>query len=164
VDDQGNQIAGTRERTSEVLLHLQIYHELPEINAVCHAHPPHATAFAVVGVSPPTCVLPEIEIFIGRIPVARYDTPGSQGLAETILPHLRSKANTILLANHGAVACDKSLEQAYFHLERLDMYCRIVLLARQIGEIQRIPDEKMQELLQIKKRLGIDDPRLEPDT
>ena len=79
VDDDGNQIGGTWPKTSEVLLHLEIFHELPEINAVVHAHPPHATAFAVAGVELPTCVLPEVEIFIGRVPLAEYDTPGGKG-------------------------------------------------------------------------------------
>ncbi|MGC9455517.1 MAG: class II aldolase/adducin family protein [Phycisphaerae bacterium] len=161
VDDEGNQIAGSLPRTSEVLLHLQIYHEQPEVNAVCHAHPPHATAFAVAGLEVPTCVLPEVEIFVGQVPLAQYDTPGSQNLAETILPHLRNKANTILLANHGAVACDSTLQQAYWHLETLDMYCRILLLSKDLGGIRQLPEEKVRELLEIKKKMGIDDPRLE---
>ncbi len=160
VDDDGKQIGGSWPRTSEIKLHLEIFHELPEINAVAHAHPPYATAFAVAGVSIPSNILPEVEIFIGQVPLADYDTPGSKDFAETILPHLRNKANTILLANHGAVACDKSLEHAYFHLETLDMYCRILLLSREIGSIRQLPDQKVRELLEIKKKMGISDPRL----
>lgn len=161
VDDKGKQIGGSWKRTSEIMLHLEIFHELPEINAVCHAHPPHATAFAVAGVPVPSCILPEVEIFIGQVPIAQYDTPGSKDFAETILPHLRNKANTILLANHGAVACDKNLEHAYFHLETLDMYCKILLLSKQVGNVQVLPDQKVRELLDIKKTLGIGDPRLD---
>lgn len=161
VDDSGKQIGGSKPRTSEILLHLEIFHELPEINAVVHAHPPYATAFAVAGIEPPTGVLPEVEIFIGRTPIAAYDTPGSKDFAQTILPHLRNKANTILLANHGAVACDKSLEHAYFHLETLDMYCKILMLSRELGAVRQLPDDKVKELLSIKKRMGIADPRLE---
>lgn len=163
VNDAGEQIGGTWPRTSEILLHLEIFHEMPEINAVAHAHPPHATAFAVAGVEVPTCILPEVEILIGQIPLADYDTPGGKDFAETILPHLRRKANTILLANHGAVACDKSLEQAYFHLETLDMYCQILLLSKQVGKVRQIPEPKVRELLDIKNRLGIADKRLEGD-
>ena len=159
VDDAGKQLSGPKPRTSEILLHLEIYQALPGINAVVHAHPPHATAFAVAGVSVPNAVLPEVEIFIGEVPIAQYDTPGSKTFAQTILPHLRNKANTILLANHGAVACDKSLEQAYFHLETLDHYCRILLLARDLGRVQQLSPDKMRDLLAIKKRMGIDDSR-----
>ncbi len=161
VDDSGKQIGGSKPRTSEILLHLEIFHELPEINAVCHAHPPHATAFAVAGMDLPSGVLPEVEIFIGQVPLADYDTPGGKDFAETILPHLRNNCNTILLANHGAVACDKTVEQAYFHLETLDMYCRVLLLAKEIGAVKQLPDQKVRELLDIKQRLGIADPRLD---
>ena len=161
VDGQGKQLEGDWPRTSEILLHLQIFRELPEINAVTHAHPPHATAFAVAGVQPPLGVLPEAELFLGPVPLARYGTPGSQELAESILPHLRNKANTILLANHGVVSCGNSLEQAYFHLETVDAYCRILLLAKQIGEVNVLPDRKIQDLLEIKRSMGIPDPRIE---
>ena len=161
VDDSGRQLSGRLLRTSEMPLHLQIYHELPRINAVCHAHPPHATAFAVAGVEPPVNILPEVEVCIGRVPIARYDTPGTQRFAETVLPHLRKKANTILLSNHGAVACDVDLLHAYFHLETLDMYCQILLLAKQVGRIRQLPRDKVVELLALKTRLGIPDPRLD---
>jgi L-fuculose-phosphate aldolase len=163
VDAKGNQIAGRKPRTSEILLHLEIYKELPHIGAVVHAHPPHATAFAVAGVDVPSCILPEVEIFIGQVPIAEYETPGGKDFAETILPHLRRKANTILLANHGAVACDKDLEHAYFHLETLDMYCKILLLAKQIGKVQQIATPKVGELLEIKERMGLPDPRLDSE-
>lgn len=161
VDDEGKQIGGTKPRTSEILLHLEIFHEMPEINAVTHAHPPHATAFAVAGVDIPNCVLPEVEIWIGQVPLAQYDTPGGKRFAETVLPHLRNKANTILLANHGVVSCDKDLEHAYFHLETLDMYCKILLLSKQIGKVQQISVPKVRELLDIKRSMGLPDPRLD---
>ncbi len=159
VDERGEQLAGDKPRTSEILLHLEIYRELPEVNAVVHAHPPHATAFAVAGMELPSCILPEVEIFIGQVPIAPYDTPGSRDFARTILPHLRNKANTILLANHGAVCTGTTLEEAYFHMETLDQYCRILLLAHDIGRVRQLPAEKMGELMQIKERLGIEDPR-----
>jgi L-fuculose-phosphate aldolase len=161
VDDKGKQLSGAKPRTSEILLHLEIYHERPEINAVCHAHSPHATAFAVAGVDLPSGILPEVELFIGQVPIAAYDTPGSKSLAETILPHLKNNANTIILANHGVVTCDKDLQQAYFHIETLETYCKILLLTKQIGNIRPLPEEKVRELLDIKEGMGISDPRLE---
>lgn len=161
VDDKGKQLSGPKPRTSEILLHLEIYHEMPEINAVCHAHPPNATAFAVAGVDLPSGILPEVEIFIGQVPIAAYDTPGSKSLAESILPHLKNNANTIILANHGAVTCDKDLQQAYFHIETLEMYCNILLLTKQIGNIRSLPEVKVRELLDVKESMGIADPRLE---
>ena len=154
VDEAGKQISGPTLRSSEVLLHLAIYRELPEACAVVHAHPPHATAYAVVGEELPSGILPEVEIFLGKIPIAAYDTPGSEALAQTVLPHIRDGANTILLANHGAVACDKTLEGAYFHIEMLEQYCHILMLARQIGHPQPIPSDKLDELTEIRKKMG----------
>ncbi len=164
VDSGGRQTGGQRKITTEVRMHLVIYREMPEINAVAHAHPPHATAFAVAGVDVPSCVLPEVELFLGQVPIAEYETPGTQEVAETLLPHLRNKANTIILANHGAIACDTNLERAYFHLETLDMYCRILLLSKQVGNIRQLSEPRVRELLDIKKSLGIGDPRLDDGT
>ncbi len=161
VDATGKQIGGAKPRTSEIMLHLEIFHEMPHVNAVAHAHPPHATAFAVAGMEIPQNILPEVEIWIGHIPIAPYETPGGKQFAETILPHLRNKANTILLANHGAVSFGDTVEHAYFHLETIDMYCQILLLAKQIGKIQLISDPKVRELLDIKKKIGNADPRLD---
>src|SRR6476620_1352798 len=101
-DYEGKQLAGTRKRTSEVLLHLSVYKHRPDVQAVVHCHPPHATAFAVAGEPIPTCVLPEVEVFLGIVPTAVYETPGSQKFADTIVPHLK-ESNTIILANHGTV-------------------------------------------------------------
>jgi L-fuculose-phosphate aldolase len=160
VDDEGTQLEGRLPRSSEVLLHLLIYHELPAIGAVAHAHPPYATAFAAAGIAPPVGVLPEAEIFLGPVPLADYGCPGRQELAESIIPHLHNKANTILLANHGVVTCDKTLLQAYFHIETVDSYCRIITIARQLGNVNHLSEARIRELLEIKKSLGIDDPRM----
>jgi len=70
VDFEGNQLAGPKKRTSEILMHLEIMKRQKRAVATVHCHPPHATAFAVAGVEPPTCMIPEIEVFIGRVPIA----------------------------------------------------------------------------------------------
>ena len=94
VDMQGVQIAGKRKRTSEVLLHLAIMKHRPDVKAVVHCHPPHATAFAVAREPIPQCILPEIEVFMGEVPIAPYETPGGQKFAETVVPFLKA-TNTI---------------------------------------------------------------------
>lgn len=158
VDLNGDQIAGTRKRTSEVLLHLAIMKHRPDVKAVVHCHPPHATAFAVAGEPVPQCILPEVEVFMGEVPIAPYETPGDQRFAETVVPFLKS-TNTIILKNHGTVSFGKTLEEAYWKTEILDAYCRILLLARQIGDPMYLSEQKSRELLDLKKRLGFDDPR-----
>jgi L-fuculose-phosphate aldolase len=158
VDQDGIQLAGTRKRTSEVLLHLAIYKQRPDINAVVHCHPPHATAFAVAHEPIPKCVLPEVEVFLGEVPIAEYETPGTQRFAETIVPFVRD-CNTIILANHGTVTFGPTLENAYFNSEIIDAYCKILILARQLGRVHYFSDEQTRELLALKKRLGYDDVR-----
>ena len=160
VDLEGNQVAGRRKRTSEVLLHLAIMKERDDVVSVVHCHPPHATAFAVAHESIPKCVLPEVEVFLGEVPIARYETPGTQKFAETVLPFVKG-ANTIILANHGTVSFGKNVEEAFWNSEILDAYCRILLLAKQLGSVNYFTDQQTQELLEFKKRLGIPDPRLE---
>src|SRR5437870_2363611 len=158
VDYDGKQLAGTRRRTSEVLLHLAIYKHRPDVNAVVHCHPPHATAFAVAREAIPKCVLPEVEVFLGEVPMAMYETPGTQKFAETIIPYVKD-CNTIILANHGTVTFGPNLENAYFNTEIIDAYCRILILARQLGRVNYFTDGQTRELLDLKKRLGYDDPR-----
>jgi L-fuculose-phosphate aldolase len=159
VDYDGKQLAGKRKRTSEVLLHLAIYKTRPDVNAVVHCHPPHATAFAVAREPIPKCVLPEVEVFLGEVPMANYETPGTQRFAETIIPYVKD-CNTIILANHGTVTFGPNLENAYFNTEIIDAYCRILILARQLGSVNYFTEPQARELLDLKKRLGYDDPRL----
>lgn len=158
VDYEGKQIAGTRNRSSEILLHLAVYKNRPDVRAVVHCHPPHATAFAVAGVPIPRCVLPEVEVFLGVVPTAVYETPGTQKFAETIVPHLKA-SNTIILANHGTVTFGPDLEKAYWNSEIIDAYCKILILARQIGSVNYFTQNQTRELLDLKKKLGYDDVR-----
>ncbi len=158
VDMEGGQIAGKRKRTSEILLHLAIMKERPDVKAVVHCHPPHATAFAVAREAIPQCVLPEVEVFMGEVPLAPYETPGGNEFASTVVPFLKA-TNTIILTNHGTVSFGKTLEEAYWKTEILDAYCRILILAKQIGGITYLNEQKSRELIDLKKRLGFDDPR-----
>src|SRR5262245_28432813 len=162
VDYIGKQLAGTRKRTSEVLLHLVAYKLNPNVNAVVHCHPPHATAFAVAHEPIPKCVLPEVEVFLGEIPIAPYETPGNQKFADTIAPFVKD-TNTILLANHGTVTFGPTLENAYFNTEIIDAYCRILILSKLLGRVHYFSEGQTRELLALKKRLGYDDVRFRDD-
>ncbi|MBS1872565.1 MAG: class II aldolase/adducin family protein [Acidobacteria bacterium] len=159
VDLAGNQLAGARPRTSEILLHLEIYKAVPESKAVVHCHPPHATAYAITNRIPPTCIIPESEVFIGRVAVSPYETPGSQKFAETVIPFVK-KHNTVLLANHGIVCWADTVTHAEWYAEVLDTYCWTLMLAAQMGEpISYIPNAKAADLLAIKQKLGLPDAR-----
>ena len=161
-DLAGNILAGDRMRTSELLLHLEIYRVNARARAVVHCHPPYATAFALTGTTPPVGLIPEYEIFIGPAAVAQYETPGTQAFAETVLPFVQNH-NTILLANHGVVCWSDTTTHAEWLTEILDNYCKTYLIAQQIGKpLTFIPEEKIKEILALKRRLGFPDARMAP--
>jgi L-fuculose-phosphate aldolase len=159
VDMEGKQLAGRKPRSSEALLHLEIYKQRSEIKSVVHCHPPHATAFAVAREPIPQCILPEVEVFLGDVPITRYETPGGQAFADTIIPFVH-QCNVMILANHGTVSFGEDVEKAYWWTEILDAYCRILLLAKQLGNVAYLDQEKSQELLNLKDQWGFSDPRL----
>jgi L-fuculose-phosphate aldolase len=152
--------AGDRSRTSELLLHLEIYKANPRARAVVHCHPPYATAFAITGTVPPNGLIPEYEVFIGPAAVAPYETPGTKAFAETVLPFVQDH-NTILLQNHGIVCWSDTVTHAEWLAEILDTYCRTYLIAKQLGQpLSFIPEEKITEILAMKRRMGFPDARL----
>ncbi len=162
IDMQGNQIAGRKKRSSEALLHLEIYRQRPEIKSVVHCHPPHACAFAVAREPIPQCVLPEVEVFLGDIPITKYETPGGQAFADTIRPFV-DKTNVIILANHGTVSYGHDVERAYWWTEILDAYCRMLILSRSLGRVNHFTEDKERELLELKQKWGYEDPRNTPE-
>ena len=159
VDLEGTQLCGAKNRTSEILMHLQIMKRQPRAVASVHCHPPYSTAFAVAGVEPPTCMIPEFEVF-ASVATAPYRTPGTPEMGQ-LVADLVDKHNTILMANHGVVAWShNSVEDAYFKMEILEAYCRTVLVASQLGKpIKTMTATQLQDLLKIKQNLGIPDPR-----
>jgi L-fuculose-phosphate aldolase len=159
VDFDGNQLLGIKKRTSEILMHLQIMKKQPKAVATCHCHPPYATAFAIGGVVPPTCMIPEFEVF-ASVAIAPYRTPGTPEMGK-LVSDLSDKHNTILMANHGVVSWShNNIEDAYFKMEIIEAYCHTVLIAGQLGKAPNtFSQEHLQDLLKIKQSLGIPDPR-----
>ncbi len=157
VDMEGKQLSGRRKRTSEIMLHLAIMKERPDVKAVVHCHPPHATAFGIAREPVPQCVLPEVEIFLGDVPITKYEIPGGKEFADTILPFVH-KTNVIILANHGTVSFGETVERAYWWTEILDAYCRMLMLARGLGRVNYFTEPEAQALLDLKEKWGYQRP------
>src|ERR1051325_7879284 len=159
VDFEGNQLCGVKRRTSEILIHLQIMKQQPKAVATCHCHPPYSTGFAVAGLVPPTCMIPEYEVF-ASVAIAPYRTPGTPEMGK-LVADLVDKHNTILMANHGVVSWShNNVEDAYFKMQILEAYCRTVLVSSQLGVAPKtMTPAQLQDLLKIKQSLGIPDPR-----
>lgn len=154
VDMDGVQLAGTRKRTSEVLAHIAIMKRQPLAKACCHAHPPHATAFAQSGMTPPRCVNPETEIFIGQVGLAKYGTPGTQQVADTI-GETGVKHDCIFMVNHGVITWANEAEISFWKMENVEAHCQASCIAFHLGGPRQFTDKDAEELMKIRRSLGM---------
>lgn len=152
-DMDGKMVEGRLVRTSELLLHLAIYRGTSRARAVVHCHPPHATAWSLTESGPPPSFLVEQAIFVGRIPVARYETPGTAEFAETVLPFLQDH-NSVLLPNHGIVCWADTVTHAEWLVEIVDTYCHTLSLAKLTGvPLRAIDPARMPDIAAAKHRI-----------
>ena len=157
IDLSGNQLAGRLQPTSEVQLHLEVYKNAPQAKAVVHCHSPYATACAICGHVPPTSLSSEFDVFIGRVALAPYETPGTMEFAETVRPFV-ARHNAILLANHGVMCWADTPTHAEWYVENLETFCQTFMIARQFGvPCSRISPEKSEALKAARKKYGLPD-------
>ncbi|HEV2915430.1 MAG TPA: class II aldolase/adducin family protein [Pyrinomonadaceae bacterium] len=147
-----------RRPSSELAMHLLIYRERPDVKAVCHAHPPHGTAFAVAGLAIDQPILSEVILTLGCVPLAEYGTPSTDELTEAMRPLVRHH-NALLMANHGAVAYGADLWQAFDRLETLEHTAKIAILARILGGSRNLPADAIEKLINVREAAGYLDER-----
>lgn len=140
--------------TSEIKVHLAIYDKRPDVGAVIHSHPPHATTFAIAGEPIPMGIHPEAELFLGEVPTARYATPSTQAAADGVALVLEPKTRAVIMASHGVVTFSDSLIDAYDKLEILDAYCRLLLLAKPLGGGKPLDPTHIDELHALRRKFG----------
>lgn len=155
----GEVLEAGKRASSELPMYLAIYRRRPDVRAVVHAHPPHATAFAITGAPVPNGVLAEVELFLGEVPTAPYALTGTQRFADALTPFLPDH-QVFLLENHGALALGPDLFTAYYRMETLDHYCQMLLLARSLGPVKTLSAGELRELLDLKTRMGLPDRRV----
>jgi L-fuculose-phosphate aldolase len=144
--------------SSELAMHLLIYRERPDVHAVCHAHPPHASAFAVAGLAIDEPILSEVILALGCVPLAAYGTPSTSELTEAMQPLVKYH-NALLMANHGAVAYGSELWQSFDRLETLEHTARIAILARALGGAKNLPPDAIEKLINVREAAGYLDER-----
>jgi len=157
VDYDGNKVSGERKASSELKMHLEIYRNRPDVNAVVHAHPPLATGFAVAGIPLTRAVLAEVITTLGSIPIAEYATPSTAELPEAVRKYIKAH-DGMLLANHGAVTCGDSVTAAYHKMETIEHFARISLVARLLGREHLISREEVERLQGLRGTYGITAP------
>src|SRR5262245_29831887 len=154
VDYDGNKVAGDRDASSELPMHLEIYRNRPDVNAVVHAHPPIATGFAVAGIPLTRAVLAEVVTTLGSIPIAEYGTPSTQELPDAVRKYIKAH-DGMLLANHGAVTCSHTVMTAYFKMETIEHFAKISFVARMLGREHLLSREEVERLQGLRGVYGI---------
>jgi len=146
VDLEGKQVAGRRHVTSEIGMHLMIYRTRADVKAIVHAHPPTATGFAAAGIALTEPLVCEVVMGLGCIPLARYGTPGTAELAQSLEPYV-PKYDAILMSNHGVVAYGDTLEHAYMKMETVEHFAQISLVTHMLGRQQPLQEREIEKLL-----------------
>ncbi len=154
VDLDGRKLHGSREPSSELPMHLFAYRKRPDVGAVVHAHPPRATGFAVAGVPLAQCILPEVILTLGKVPLTSYATPSTEEVPESIEEFVGCW-NALLLRNHGVLTLGADIEQAYFRLETVEHFAEITLSARVLGGASPLTGEDVKKLLKVREALGL---------
>ncbi|MDQ3919047.1 MAG: class II aldolase/adducin family protein [Acidobacteriota bacterium] len=158
VTDLEGRALDDRRVSSELAMHLLIYREREDVRAVCHAHPPHGSAFAVAGLAIDQPILSEVILTLGCVPLAEYGTPSTDELTAAMRPLVKNH-NALLMANHGAVAYGADVWQAFDRLETLEHTARIAILARLLGGARNLPPDSIEKLIEVRERAGYLDER-----
>jgi L-fuculose-phosphate aldolase len=146
VDLEGRRVSGRRNVTSEIGMHLLIYRLRPDVQAIVHAHPPTATGFAAAGVALTEPLVCEVVMGLGCIPLARYGTPGTSELTQTLEPYVPNY-DAILMSNHGVVTYGDTLEHAYMKMETVEHFAQIALVTHLLGRQQPLQAVEIEKLL-----------------
>ncbi len=162
IDGNGNKKYGIARPSSEIKMHMLIYRRRHDVNAVVHAHPVTATAFAVAGIPLTQCVLPEIVVTIGAIPLANYATPSTEEVPDSILPYVE-RADAIMLANHGVVTVGRDLTEAYHRMESVEHFAKVLYIALQLGNVNYLSKDNLDALIKVREKMGLGGKKFECD-
>lgn len=153
-DLEGRKLAGDRDPSSEMQMHLEVYRQRPDIAAVVHAHPPIATGFAVAGIPLDRAVLAEVVTTLGSVPIAEYATPSTRELPEAVRKYVKAH-DGMLLANHGALTLGTDLFSAYYKMETIEHFAKISLVARMLGGERLLSRQEVDRLQGLRGLYGI---------
>ena len=146
VDRNGNVIQANAgfKPSSEIKMHMRVYKERPDVNAVVHAHPMYATGFAIAGIPLTQPIMPEAVIALGCVPIAEYGTPSTEEIPDAVSKYLQS-FDAVLLENHGALSFSDSLLAAYHKMESLEFYAQLLFQAKQLGGPKELSESQVKD-------------------
>ena len=151
VDRAGASVDGGRYRpSSEIRMHLCVYDQRDDVRAVVHAHPLYATVHAICGKPLTAQIMPESTMFLGEVPLTPYGTPSTPELTDAIIPYLQ-RHDAVLLENHGALTYGHDLQSAWFKMEALDYYAKVVYLAAAYGGPKEFSQREIDRLVELRR-------------
>jgi L-fuculose-phosphate aldolase len=154
VDKDGKKLEGKLNPSSEIKMHMRVYRERPDVNAVVHAHPPVATAFTVADIDLDQYVLPEAVLTIGAVPTCDYGTPSTMEIPDSLDPYLHNH-DAFLLRNHGALTVGCNLTKAFFVMEEVEFNAVICKHAMDLGAVHEISCDQLKKLMDLRKKMNL---------
>jgi len=154
IDAEGKVLSGALRPTSEMKMHLAVFRKRPDVQAIVHAHPPAATGFAACRIRlDQDVILPEVVFGLGRIGFAEYGTPTTEDVPRAVEKEI-PECEALLLANHGALTVGQDVLQAFYRMEVLEMYARVRLVTKILGEPKALSEAQVRELMQVREKQG----------
>ncbi len=156
VDKEGNVIQANKgyKPSSEIKMHMRVYANRPDVNAVVHAHPIYATSFAIAGIPLTQPIMPEAVIALGCVPIAEYGTPSTNEIPDAVEKYL-PYYDAVLLENHGALTYSDSLLAAYHKMESVEFYAELLFKSKQLGGPREFSKEQIKKLYEIRRQFGM---------
>ena len=154
IDADGNKLEGKLNPSSEIKMHMRVYRERPDVNAVVHAHPPTATAYAVAGIPLDKYLLPEAILVLGDVPICKYGTPSTMEIPDSLEPYIQTH-DAFLLQNHGALTVGCNLTKAFFVMEEVEFSAKIALMAQQLGNQNELTCDELAKLMELRVKMQI---------
>jgi len=145
---------GVNKPSSEIKMHIRVYEERPDVKSVVHAHPPYGTSFAIAGIPLTKQIMPEATIFLGCIPIAEYGLPSTMQIPDAISKYLQNY-DALLLENHGALTYGGDLLSAYFKMESLEFYAKLMYHSMMLGGPKELSNGQVQDLLDLRETFKV---------
>ncbi len=147
-----NPIEGSLSPSIEAGMHIGIYQNRPDVNAVIHTHQPFASVLAVIG-KPIPALLDEITVEIGHVvDIVPYAYSGTSELVNNVIGKLDNACHCYLMQNHGALSLGTDMQHAMKNAELLEHVAMIYYRALATGEeIQKLPSTAIDYFADMRK-------------
>lgn len=140
INMEGKVVEGDRNPSVEKHMHLAVYNERNDVNAIIHAHSIYSTVLSTLNLSLPPLMEELVPYIGGEVLCADYGEAGTEELAKKVLEKLEER-NAVLLSNHGNLCCGSHLKGAFTALQYLERGAKIYYLAKLVKDPNLLPED-----------------------